>query len=221
MAETRMTFKVLPMAPIEVNCRHRVGALNLDVGFRVEAPWTILFGPSGSGKTTILRVIAGLIRPDLGLIKSARLDRTGDDRSGIAVDIDHGFFLRSSQRGIPLAFQSASLFPHMTVRQQIGYGMYLPSKSRENNGDVNARDRKTAEILQLFRITDLAGKFPRALSGGEAQRVNMARATAAASRLLLLDEPFSGLDFTLRSDLMRDLQSWAREKTTMRAVGHA
>jgi molybdate transport system ATP-binding protein len=207
-----VTFKVLPMAPIEVSCRHRVGALNLHVSFRVDAPWTILFGASGSGKTTILRVIAGLTRPGLGLIKTARLDRAGQDRSGIAVDTDHGFSLDSHQRGIPLAPQSASLFPHMTVQQQIAYGIYVSSQDREKDGDVNARKKKTAEILQLFRIADLAGKFPRALSGGEAQRVNMARAAAAASRLLLLDEPFTGLDYALRSDLMQDFQSWAKVK---------
>jgi molybdate transport system ATP-binding protein len=207
-----MTFRVIPMAPIEVHCRHRIGMLNLDVRFRVDAPWTILFGASGSGKTTILRAIAGLTRPGLGHIKSARLDFAGEDRSGITVDVDHGFFLEPYKRGIPLAPQSASLFPHMTVRQQIAYGMCFPSRGREQDGSVSSREKKTTEMLHLFRIADLADKYPRALSGGEAQRVNMARAAAAASRLLLLDEPFTGIDLALRSDLMREFQSWAREK---------
>jgi molybdate transport system ATP-binding protein len=101
----------------------------------------------------------------------------------------------------------------MTVRRQIGYGMRLMATNPDDEDcGMEKQGEKIREILGLFRIPHLADKLPRALSGGEAQRVSMARAAASASRLLLLDEPFSGLDMALASEIMQDLQPWAAKR---------
>jgi len=185
-------------ARLEVGLRHRIGALRVDVSFLVTKPWTILFGPSGSGKTTILRSIAGLVRPAWGRIVG----------SETYMDSDAGVLVECHKRGIPLAMQTASLFPHRTVREQIAYGM--------GSGEVEMET-----MFGLFRIGHLADRYPRALSGGEAQRVNLARAARAATHVLLLDEPFTGLDAGLRTELMGDLQAWAlRRKLCVLSVTH-
>jgi molybdate transport system ATP-binding protein len=190
---------VLPLTAqprLEVDLRHRIGSLQVDVKFSLTQPWTIIFGPSGSGKTTILRAIAGLIRPDSGMIAIS-----GDDdrpRNATYVDGSARLFVEGYKRHIPLAAQKANLFPHMTVREQIAYGM--------------CEEAKTRDLLGLFHIEKLAEKLPRALSGGEAQRVNLARAVASASHTLLLDEPFTGLDPALRTEILNDLRAWAVDR---------
>ena len=196
---------------VDVDLRHRIGTLNVDVRFSLTQPWTILFGPSGSGKTTILRAIAGLVHPASATIVTTIIDVRGQEQSRRLVDTQERHFVECHRRHIPLAAQRASLFPHMTVRQQIGYGMRLMANDPEDSG-LGSYGEKTEEIFNLFRIVHLADKLPRALSGGEAQRVSMARAAAAAARLLLLDEPFSGLDMALASEIMQDLQPWAAKR---------
>jgi molybdate transport system ATP-binding protein len=204
----RTAIPLIATPQLEVHLRHRIGALALEVDFALTQGWTILFGPSGSGKTTILRAIAGLLRPDWARIHLGGIDDQDRARKGTYVDTDARRFVPSHQRHAPLAAQSASLFPNMTVRRQVAYGMSLaPAGSL-----LRQRDRKTAAILALFHIEHVADKLPGALSGGEAQRVNLARATASASRLLLLDEPFTGLDLALRSELMQALRAYAAEQ---------
>jgi molybdate transport system ATP-binding protein len=190
---------------LTVQLRHRIGALHIDVDFQLTQPWTILFGPSGSGKTTILRSIAGLIHPGSAKIVAfdPHLKRHG--RNAILTDTGSHLFVPCHRRNTPLAAQRTSLFPHKTVRQQILYGMPAP-------GGENKPEPRAQEILALFRILHVADKLPATLSGGEAQRVHLARATAAASHLLMLDEPFAGLDLALRSDLMHDLRAWTAER---------
>ena len=165
--------------------RHRIGTLALDVQFAVTQPWTVLFGPSGSGKSTILRAIAGLLTPESGRIvlgATALLDT--------AAQVN----VAAHRRGTPVAPQSPSLFPHLTVRENLEYsGSYTP------------------ELPAAFGIDGLLDKTPAQLSGGEAQRVNLARAVAARPRLLLLDEPFTGLDLALRSALIDHLLEWQRK----------
>jgi molybdate transport system ATP-binding protein len=195
----------------DVDVRHRIGTLQVDVKFSLSQPWTILFGPSGSGKTTVLRAIAGLIRPDSARIATTFVDPLGHESKRALIDTRAGQFVACHKRNVPLAAQSPALFPHMTVRQQISYGM-CSMRSGNANPDLEEPGAKTEDVLALFRITDLADKFPAALSGGEAQRVSMARAAASASRLLLLDEPFSGLDMALRSEIMKDLPAWAERR---------
>jgi molybdate transport system ATP-binding protein len=196
LAEIVLPVKAPPR--LDVDLRHRIGSLHVDVKFSLTQPWTIVFGPSGSGKTTILRAIAGLIRPDSGSVAISGDYSDGRPTNAAYVDASAGVFVESHRRHIPLAAQKANLFPHMTVREQIEYGI--------------CEAAKTGDLLGLFRIEKLADKLPHALSGGEAQRVNLARAAASASHMLLLDEPFTGLDPALRSEILNDLQAWAVER---------
>jgi molybdate transport system ATP-binding protein len=187
---------------LTVDIRKRVGTLDIDVSFKLGKPWTVLFGPSGSGKTTILRVIAGLTRPDDGRI--VLFPREVSERSGgeILVDTSTGFYLPLHRRHVAMSPQASSLFPHMTVLENVRYGM-LSAHNDEQDKEVTAQALK---VLELFRLQHLASHRPAELSGGEAQRVNLARAAAVTGcRLLMLDEPFSGLDVKLRDELIADL----------------
>ena len=151
---------------------------------------TVLFGPSGSGKSTLLRMLSGLERPDRGVI---------------AVDgvtwFDHAAQLDVSPqlRRIGYVTQESSLFPHLTVEGNTGFG--VPSTERAS---------RVTEVLGLMGIADLARRFPHELSGGQKQRVALARAVAARPRLLLLDEPLSALDAAARGALRLDLGRFLR-----------
>ena len=191
--------------------RHRIGTLAVDVEFSLREPWTVLFGPSGSGKSTILRAIAGVVRPQHGRIV-LRSDGTAQPHAVRALfDSSSKQWAPAHLRRIPFAPQSASLFPHKTVRENVTCYLGRPG--------AHAID----EALIAFRIDHVAHKYPAQLSGGEAQRVNLARAAVAAGpeSVLLLDEPFTGLDTALRSDLIRALQSWvARRNLCVLSVTH-
>jgi molybdate transport system ATP-binding protein len=187
--------------------QHRQGALAFDAAFKLTEPWTVLFGPSGSGKTTVLRAIAGLMRPAAGHIV------LHGDSATTLLDSTVGLFVPAYRRGVRLAAQVAALFPNMTVRQNVAYG--VPTIST----DV------AEEALQRFRLTGLAESMPWKLSGGERQRVAVARAAASAitvkSGLLLLDEPFAGLHLPLRDELLEELRHWLSErKTPVLSVTH-
>lgn len=163
----------------------------------------MLFGPSGSGKTTLLRAIAGFLRPDAGRIAY---------RETVLVDDAAGVFVPVYARPVRSAAQSARLFPHMTVLANVLYG---------GGRDVQ-REREVAEqLMAVFRVQGLAKRMPRDLSGGERQRVAAARAVLAAasnsagplgSTLLLLDEPFAGLDTAMRDAILPELWGWVRER---------
>ncbi|UFZ05186.1 ATP-binding cassette domain-containing protein [Bradyrhizobium ontarionense] len=147
-----------------------------------------LLGPSGCGKTTLLRIIAGLLTHDSG-----RLLLDGRDLSAVP----------ARERGFGIVFQSYSLFPNMTVAENIGYGMRIRKVDRAR---IAAR---VAELLELIKLPDLADRLPYQLSGGQQQRVALARAVAVDPRLILLDEPLSALDAKVRADLrveIRELQ---------------
>jgi molybdate transport system ATP-binding protein len=149
----------------------------------------VLFGPSGAGKTTILRQIAGLERPALGVIRFC-----GD----VWCDTGRGTWRPPQDRRIGLVFQEPTLFPHLTVRDNIAYGVRPGS-------DVDLTS--VEEIATMLGIGDLQNRYPRALSGGEAQRVALARALAPNPRLLLLDEPFASLDAPTRLRLRREVRA--------------
>ncbi|MBN9488167.1 MAG: sulfate ABC transporter ATP-binding protein [Alphaproteobacteria bacterium] len=146
-----------------------------------------LLGPSGSGKTTLLRVIAGLEFPDTGQVYFGNEDATG---------------LAVQERQIGFVFQHYALFKHMTVFDNIAYGLRV--RRRGTATEIAAR---VGELLELVQLTDFAARHPRQLSGGQRQRVALARALAVDPRVLLLDEPFGALDAKIR----RDLRRWLRE----------
>lgn len=177
--------------------KHRQGTLVFDTAFKLTEPWTVLFGPSGSGKTTVLRTIAGFVRPDAGLIAC------GDT---VLADGQTKVFLPAHERPVRTAGQTARLFPHMTVRQNVLYGAGSRSKPLDESGIAN-------EVLELFRLENLTKRMPRDLSGGERQKVSVARAVVSAvtfdgpqTALLLLDEPFAGLDLAMKDELLSQLR---------------
>ena len=186
---------------LDVWFQHRVGALALDVAFSLQEPWTVLFGPSGSGKTTVLRIIAGLVHPQKGQIVS-RL--SGQEL--VMADTTRGVFLKPHERRVRTAGQGAYLFPHLTVWQNIAFG------AKPQTSGIGAA-QIVEESIDRFQLQSLTEKLPSTLSGGERQRVAIARAATAAMSvgdgcLLLLDEPFSGLDVTLRDELIEELRGW-------------
>jgi molybdate transport system ATP-binding protein len=163
----------------------------LDVAFDVAPGITIMFGPSGAGKSTVLDCIAGLVRPDDGSIA------TGTD---ILFDSAGNVHLPSQRRRVAYMFQKAALFPHMTVRQNVAYGLdKLPAAERAS---------RVQQILAAMHIEGLLQRTPSEISGGEAQRVALARSLVTLPRVLLLDEPLTGLDALLKSAIVDDLRAW-------------
>jgi molybdate transport system ATP-binding protein len=161
----------------------------LDVDLCLGAGLTVVTGPSGAGKSTLLSALAGLLRPRAGRVV------LGDE---VLVDVDAGVFVPPHRRRVGLVFQSLALFPHLTVLENVAFGV------GDGGGDRQATARAW---LERMRVGGLAGRAPSTLSGGEAQRVALARALAARPRLLLLDEPFSALDAPLRRTLGAELQA--------------
>jgi len=160
-----------------------------DISLQVEAGSVVcLLGPSGCGKTTLLRLVAGFEEPDAGEIY---LIKRLVSRSGLV--------LPPEQRHVGMVFQDYALFPHMTVRQNVQFGLFRwPAAWR--------RTRLT-EMLRLVGLEGMAERYPHELSGGQQQRVALARALAPAPQLLLLDEPFSNLDVHLRQQLREEVQA--------------
>lgn len=152
-------------------------------------PVTVLFGPSGCGKTTVLRCLAGLERPEEGSIQF---------ESETWFNAGSGISLSPQQRGIGFVFQDYALFPHLTVAENIGYGLRA--------APATERQRRVGEFLDRFRLVDVAQQRPRAISGGQQQRVALARALIRHPRLLLLDEPLAALDIRLREELRAELR---------------
>jgi molybdate transport system ATP-binding protein len=177
----------------------------LDVALELPAGATIIFGPSGAGKSTLLDCIAGLLKPQRGKI-------TIDEQA--LFDAEAGIDVRPEHRHIGYVFQSLALFPHMTVHDNIAYGLAnLPPEQQ---------DQRVSEILSAFRIESLRSGKPGELSGGEQQRVALARALVTQPRVLLLDEPMTGLDPELKASIIQDLLAWnAQHKIPILYVTHS
>ncbi len=157
-----------------------------------------LLGPSGCGKTTTLRLIAGLERPDEGAIAIAgRMVANGR------------LFVPPEARGVGLVFQDYALFPHLTVEQNVAFGLRGGRRGRDE-----AARRRVAEVLALVELSDLGRRYPHQLSGGQQQRVALARALAPNPQVILLDEPFSNLDADMRVQMRRDVQRILRTAHT-------
>lgn len=150
---------------------------------------TVLFGPSGCGKTTVLRCLAGLERPELGSIQF---------QGTTWFDAERKVFRRPQERDIGLLFQDYALFPHLTVAENIGFGLRKLSRTE--------RLRQVGDMLALFGIAGLEDRYPQQISGGQQQRVALARVMVRRPKLLLLDEPLSALDATLRENLRWELR---------------
>ena len=149
-----------------------------------------VLGPSGCGKTTLLNSLAGFVRPQAGTITLDGADLTN---------------VPPHRRGLGLVFQSYALFPHMSVADNVAYGLKAQGVPKPER-----RDRIT-EVLRLVGLEDFAGRRPKQLSGGQQQRVAVARALATRPRVLLLDEPLSNLDAKLRREMRTELRALQRE----------
>jgi molybdate transport system ATP-binding protein len=173
-----------------VTVMKRLGpAFTLDVDVSVPPGITMLFGASGSGKTTLLRSVAGLTRPDGGRIAIG--DRVlFDSKSDVDVAVP--------DRHVGYVFQQAALFPHMSLHENIEYGLDRVS--------ADDRRQRVSSIAESFRIADILGRRPAQVSGGERQRAALARALVTEPSLLLLDEPLSALDYAIQSRIMDDLR---------------
>ena len=165
-----------------------------------------LLGPSGCGKTTTLRIVSGLERPQGGVMLI-------DGKE--AINAEKAFYLEPSKRGLNLVFQSYALWPHMTVYENIAFGLKIQKLSRQ---EVDSRVR---DALKMMRISEFDKRYPNELSGGQQQRVAIARAVASHPKLLLLDEPLSNLDARLRIDMRSELLRLHQELgTTIIYVTH-
>ena len=173
-----------------LNSRGR--SFSLKVAFASDEKTVVLFGPSGSGKTLTLQSIAGLIRPDSGRIAL---------KGRVLFDAEAGIDIPSRARRMGYLFQDYALFPHMTVAENVGYGLKKTWQWR-----LSKKDRRDVlNLLDTLEIRHLAESFPADLSGGQKQRVALARALMTRPDLLLLDEPFAALDTLLRGKLRKEL----------------
>ena len=190
---------------LRVEARTRLGALTLDAALSVEAGRCLaLAGPSGAGKTSILRVAAGLLRPEHGTVAC------GEE---VWLDTARGIDVAPERRGCGYVFQEYALFGHLRAWQNVAYPLSgLPRR---------ARRERAQELLERFGIGALADARPRTLSGGERQRVALARALARGPRALLLDEPLSALDARTRAAAGRELGGGAARRGRAGAAGHA
>lgn len=180
-------------APIlEAAIEYRRAGFTLHAEFALRSPWTVLFGASGAGKTTLLRILAGLTQPATGSI------RLGANHF---LDTSRKRALPPGQRKIGFVLQQAALFPHLTARENINFGL--------NQWKRAAREARIEEVLSLFEIAPLANRKPKQLSGGERQRVALAQALAPRPELLLLDEPFNALDAPTRAAVIEKLRAAA------------
>ena len=177
---------------IELEIGHTFADLAIDIRFRATSRWLALFGDSGAGKSTVLNAIAGLLEPERGRIV---LD------GQILFDRSEGISISTAARDVGYVFQDGRLFPHLDVRTNLLYG-------------ARARKRSTADMMALVDLLDLGAlleRMPVNLSGGERQRVAIGRALLARPRILLLDEPLTGLHHGARRQVLDHLLALKRE----------
>ena len=177
--------------------RKALPGFTLDVAWEAGDEVVTLFGPSGAGKTLTLQCLAGLVRPDSGRIVV---------NGTVFFDGARGVDLPTQRRRLGYVFQGYALFPHLSVRDNVAYGLHHLTAS--------ARRERTREVLERLGLADLAARRPRELSGGQQQRVALGRALAPDPALILLDEPLSALELPLRQALRDDLRAVLAEWRT-------
>jgi molybdate transport system ATP-binding protein len=208
---------------LEVELRHRLSRLDLDVALSVGRETLALVGPSGSGKSTILRAVAGLLRPQRGRVVHG---------GRALLDTERGIDLPPEERRVGVVYQEGALFPFLSVLANVAYGVRADPRGadrREGRGgqrggradrreggrggraDRRSRERRARSVLERFGIAGLAEARPGDLSGGERQRVALARAVASDPQVLLLDEPLSALDAMTRLEVAAELGVRLRE----------
>ena len=184
---------------LEIALDARRGSFHLQIETRLAAEWTVIFGPSGSGKSTLLRLLAGLDRDAAMPPGRARVVFNGQALS----DTDSQRWDRPGRRSTALVTQQPALFPNLSIRENLSYGLA--------HLDRQQCAARVDEMIDLVGARHLGGRRPQDLSGGEAQRVALARALAPGPQLLLLDEPFSALDGSASDDLLDRLRRWVVE----------
>ena len=185
-----MAFLVLEGLSKRFGSHAAVDGLSLSVE---KGEFISLLGPSGCGKTTTLQMIAGFVEPSGGAIRL-------EGRDLLAV--------RPAKRGLGIVFQSYALFPHMTVAENVGFGLEMQGVAAAE------RTRRVGETLDLVGLGAFAGRYPRQMSGGQQQRVALARALVIRPQILLLDEPLSNLDAKLREEMQIELRQIQRSLGT-------
>ncbi len=193
------------MTPLlAIDAEYQAGALALRAHFTLLAQRAALFGPSGAGKTTLLRMLAGLVRPARGTILL---------HGQPLADSGRRIHLPPADREIGFVTQTPALFPHLTVEENICFGIGTKDLSKKKN--------RVNELLYLFELEQVRTRLPGRLSGGEQQRVALARALAPPLKLLLLDEPFSALDAARKTRLWIRLDEYLRLRSiAMLLVSH-
>ncbi len=182
---------------LEAKFNKKLWHFNMDFNLSLNSEILVLWGPSGAGKTTILHCLAGLVSPNEGIIKL-------NDK--LLYSSAHEINIAARSRNIGYLFQNYALFPHMTVKQNVYYGL----KSQKTS--LNKAKIDPIKLLESFGINHLKERYPGQLSGGERQRVALARALVVQPGLLLLDEPFSALDkknkISLRAEIKKLNEEW-------------
>jgi putative spermidine/putrescine transport system ATP-binding protein len=181
-----MAFLILDRLTKTYGATTAVDALSLGVE---QGEFVSLLGPSGCGKTTTLQMVAGFVEPSAGAV-------TLEGRDLLAV--------KPSKRGLGIVFQSYALFPHMTAKENVAFGLEMQGVTRRE------RERRIGELLDLVGLAAFAERYPRKMSGGQQQRVALARALVIRPRILLLDEPLSNLDAKLREEMQIELRQIQR-----------
>lgn len=213
MSEASIPDEVLSDSPppaasltpwLTIHLEHRFqsngAGFHLHLAFSAYAQRTVVFGPSGSGKSSLLRAIAGLIKPDVATIQFHGTTVCNT----IEVGGQQRIYIPAEKRRVGLVMQSPAVFPHLTVSGNVAFALH--------GQDRSAQKQKISQLLEIVEAESLAARWPRELSGGQLQRIAIARTLAAEPTILLLDEPFAALDAPSRQRISNNLHQWARER---------